>query len=116
MWSPAGTSLSTEQSSQADAPCSSTAPPSVVSKVRPANRSPVRAAIWRQARSWAAPRTLTPSRGRPASRGQVVDVCCTQTETSGGSIETDVNELAAIPTGSCGPIAQTAVTPLGKHP
>jgi hypothetical protein len=31
--------------------------------------------------------------------GHVVEVFCMHTETRGGSTETDVNELAAIPTG-----------------
>ena len=39
-----------------------------------------------------------------------------QTDTSGGDTDTDVNELAAIPTGSPSTSAQTAVTPDGKQP
>jgi hypothetical protein len=38
------------------------------------------------------------------------------TDTSGGSIDTDVNELAASPTGSPSRWAHTAATPDGKHP
>ncbi|CRH10415.1 hypothetical protein BN1303_00657 [Mycobacterium tuberculosis] len=34
----------------------------------------------------------------------------------GGSTETDVNELAAMPTGWSSTIAQTAITPHGKQP
>ena len=39
-----------------------------------------------------------------------------QIDTSGGTTETEVNELAAIPTGSPSTIAQTAITPDGKQP
>ena len=39
-----------------------------------------------------------------------------QTDTSGGDTDTNVNELAAIPTGSPSTSAQTAVTPDGKQP
>jgi hypothetical protein len=38
-----------------------------------------------------------------------------QTETRGGSIETGVNELAAIPTGCPLSSAHSAATPLGKQ-
>ena len=37
-------------------------------------------------------------------------------DTSGGDTDTDVNELATIPTGSPSTSAQTAVTPDGKQP
>jgi hypothetical protein len=40
-----------------------------------------------------------PSRLALRSAGQVVDVCATQTDTSGGSSETGTNELAAMPAG-----------------
>ena len=39
-----------------------------------------------------------------------------QTDTSGGSRETQVKELAAMPTGAPPTIAQTATTPDGKQP
>jgi hypothetical protein len=45
----------------------------------------------------------------------VADVLATQTRTIGGSSDTDVNDDAAIPTGSPPTRAHTAVTPLGKH-
>jgi hypothetical protein len=38
------------------------------------------------------------------------------TDTSGGDIETDVNELAAKPRGTPPTVAQTAATPDGKQP
>ncbi|GEC26642.1 hypothetical protein PSA01_36710 [Pseudonocardia saturnea] len=38
------------------------------------------------------------------------------TDTSGGSIETEVKELAANPTGTPSTSAHTAVTPDGKQP
>ena len=40
---------------------------------------------------------------------------CTQNETSAGDTDTEVNELAAIPTGTPSTTAHTAVTPDGKH-
>src|SRR5579862_5136481 len=49
-------------------------------------------------------------------RGQVDDVCATQKRMSGGSSESDVNELAAIPTGSSPSIAVMIVTPVAKCP
>ena len=39
----------------------------------------------------------------------------THTETSGGSKDTAVNELAAMPTNSPSTSAQTAVTPVGTR-
>ena len=45
--------------------------------------------------------------------GQVVDVCATQTETIGGSSDTDVNEFAVMPIGAPSTSAATAVTPVG---
>jgi hypothetical protein len=43
-----------------------------------------------------------PSLGAIRSVGHVVDVCAAQTDTNGGSSETEVNELAAIPCGTKG--------------
>ena len=43
-------------------------------------------------------------------------MCATHTETSGGSSETEVNELAVSPTGLPSTSAATAVTPDGKAP
>ena len=40
----------------------------------------------------------------------------TQIDTSGGSIDTEVKEEAAIPTGAPSIIAHSAVTPEGKVP
>ena len=50
------------------------------------------------------------------SRGQVVELCAVQTETTGGSSETDVNELAAMPSGLPSASPATAVTPVGNAP
>ncbi|CNW95127.1 Uncharacterised protein [Mycobacterium tuberculosis] len=69
-----------------------------------------------QAASCPSASTLTPSRGRSRNFGHVVEQFCTQIDTSGGSTETDVNELAAMPTGWSSTIAQTAITPHGKQP
>jgi hypothetical protein len=46
----------------------------------------------------------------------VDDVFWMQTDTSGGDTDTEVNELAAIPTGTLSIRAHTAVTPEGKQP
>ena len=47
-------------------------------------------------------------------RGHVLDECATQNNTSGGSSDNDVNELAAMPTGSSPSIAVMIVTPVAK--
>ena len=47
-------------------------------------------------------------------RGHVLDDFATQNSTSGGSSDTDVNELAAMPTGSSPSIAVMIVTPVAK--
>jgi hypothetical protein len=44
--------------------------------------------------------------------GHVVDACAIHADTSGGSSETDVNELTAIPCGSPLTSPAIAVTPL----
>ena len=49
-------------------------------------------------------------------RGQVVDDFAAQNSTSGGSSDTDVNELHAMPTGSSPSIAVTMTTPVAKWP
>src|SRR5690348_14911900 len=49
-------------------------------------------------------------------RGQVVDDFAAQNSTSGGSRDTDVNELAARPTGSSPSIAVMTVMPVAKWP
>jgi hypothetical protein len=57
---------------------------------------------------------LTPSRDADRNTGQVDDVFAMHTETRGGSNDTEVKELAAIPFGSPSTIAAMPVTPLGK--
>jgi hypothetical protein len=47
-------------------------------------------------------------------RGQVEDDFAAQNNTSGGSSDTDVNELAAMPTGSSPSTAVTMTTPVAK--
>ncbi len=49
-------------------------------------------------------------------RGHVDEVCATQNRMSGGSSDSDVNELAAMPTGSSSSIAVMIVTPVAKWP
>jgi hypothetical protein len=61
------------------------APFSVEMAYNPANQSPVRAVSLRAASSCDSPSTLMPSRGTSFSFGHVVDVFCTQNDTSGGS-------------------------------
>ena len=48
--------------------------------------------------------------------GHVLEVLAIENDTSGGSRLTDVNELAASPTGTPSTLAATATTPLGKIP
>src|ERR1700722_6791303 len=93
-----------------------TAPPSVARQRRVAKRSSPRPPSRRQASSWCAPSTLMPTLGARRSRGQVVELCAVQTETTGGSSETDVNELAAMPSGLPSASPATAVTPVGNAP
>src|SRR5580700_7181441 len=81
---------------------------------------------WSASRSWtrsttmswspAADRMLTPSRGTSRSTGQVVDVCAMHKDTSAGSSDTEVKELAAMPTGMLSTTAATTATPDGKAP
>jgi hypothetical protein len=47
-------------------------------------------------------------------RGHVVDDFAAQNNTRGGSSDTDVNELHAIPTGSSPSTAVTRTTPVAK--
>jgi hypothetical protein len=48
--------------------------------------------------------------------GQICEVVATHTDTSGGSSETEANELAAILTGASSTNAARAVTPIGEAP
>src|SRR6185437_5001778 len=82
----------------------------------PANLSPVLAASARAASSCASPSTLMPSIGRSLSLGHVVDVFCTQNDTSGGSSETGTKVLAAKPSRVPLISAAMATTPDGKWP
>src|ERR1700743_833582 len=93
-----------------------TAPVVVDTVSNPANLSPVLAASVRAASSWDSPSTLMPSIGRSLSLGQVVDVFCTQNDTSGGSSETGTKVLAARPTRTPATSAAIATTPDGKWP
>src|SRR5882757_5807128 len=105
-----------EQSNQTGAPLINTAPSAVASHSSPANRSPVAAANWRQVLSCDSASTLTPNRESWLNAGQVRDVLLAHTEASGGSSETGMNELAAMPTGRPSQSAHRAVTPVGKCP
>jgi hypothetical protein len=67
-------------------------------------------------RSWSAASTLTPNRPAVRSTGHVVEEWATHTDTSGGSSDTDTNELAASPIGCPSIRAAIAVTPDGKAP
>jgi hypothetical protein len=104
------------QSSHALASSSSTAPAVVARQHSPAKRSPSRDDNWLHALFCSALSTLTPKWVAFPKIGHVVDVWATQTEASGGSNETGVNELAAMPTGLSSMRAAIAITPLGKVP
>jgi hypothetical protein len=65
----------------------------------PEKRSPLLAASCRHAISCSALRKLMPRRCAGAGFRQVFELFCMQTDTNGGSNDTDVNELAAMPTG-----------------
>jgi hypothetical protein len=47
-------------------------------------------------------------------RGHVLELCAAQNKMSGGSSDTEVNEFAAMPTGSPPSIAVMIVTPVTK--
>ncbi|GHE79358.1 hypothetical protein GCM10017786_06510 [Amycolatopsis deserti] len=98
------------------APCTNTPPAAELSQATSAKRSAVVRARLRQISSCPSASTLIPSRGRSLRRGHVDEDVWKHTETSGGSTDTEVNELAAMPTGSPSTSAHTAVTPDGKHP
>ncbi|COW15917.1 Uncharacterised protein [Mycobacterium tuberculosis] len=93
-----------------------TAPASLDTVSKPANLSPVFAASVRTAASWASPSTLMPSIGTPVSFGHVVEVFCTQNDTSGGSSKTGTKVLAAKPCRTPSTSAAMATTPVGKWP
>src|SRR5437588_1395920 len=57
-----------------------------------------------------------PSIGTPLSLGHVVEVFCTQNDTSGGSSETGTKVLAAKPSRVPSTSAAMATTPDGKWP
>jgi hypothetical protein len=57
-----------------------------------------------------------PNRGTPLSLGHVVEVFCTQNDTSGGSRETGTKVLAANPSRTPSTSAAMATTPDGKCP
>src|SRR6185312_7201875 len=97
-------------------PLMNTAPVVVDTVSKPANRSPVLAARARAASSWASPSTLMPSIGTSLSLGHVVEMFCTQNETSGGSRYTGTKVLAARPSRAPLSSAAMATTPDGKWP
>ena len=106
----------TEHSSHSAAPPINTAPPREAFQFTAVKRLAAsfddRAL---QDKSWSLARTLTPNRGIILSAGHVVEVCATHTDASGGSRETDVNELAAIPCGLPLRSPAIAITPLGNE-
>jgi hypothetical protein len=95
-------------------PCARLAPSVVERQSSPAKRPAARELSCLLACSWWSPSTLMPSRPALRSAGQVVEVCATQTETSGGSSDTETNELAASPAGSPSMMAATAAMPVGN--
>src|SRR6476659_1530807 len=97
-------------------PSTNTAPLPRETVSSPANRSPVLAASVLAAASWDSPSTLMPNAGRSLSLGHVVEVFCTQNDTSGGSRDTGTKVLAANPTRTPSTSAAMAMTPDGKWP
>ena len=66
--------------------------------------------------SWCSSSTFTMKWPARWMRGQVLDDFAAQNSTSGGSSDTDVNEFAAMPTGSSPSIAVMTVMPVAKWP
>src|SRR5271163_3137669 len=83
---------------------------------RSANLSPVFAANARAASSCDSPNRLMPSACTSLSFGHVVEVFCTQNDTSGGSSDTGTNVLAAKPSRTPLISAAIAMMPEGKWP
>ena len=82
----------------------------------PANLSMPLRANWAQSSSCPALRMFT--QNAPAARifGELVNDLSGRKATSGGSRDTDVNELTTMPTGPDGPIAVITATPVAKCP
>src|ERR1700680_4866229 len=80
----------------------------------PANLSMPLRANWAQSSSCPALRIFT--QNVPAARifGQLVDDLSGRKATSGGSRDTDVNELTTMPTGPSRPVAGITGTPVAK--
>jgi Ser/Thr protein kinase RdoA (MazF antagonist) len=113
-WSPPGCTTASEQRSAAAIPVSS-GRPSRRSQSRSANLSPPDRANAPATACWSAASTLTANRPVPRMCGQVVEVSAAQNSTSGGSRDSEVNELTASPTGP--PPESTLVTtaiPVGQ--
>src|SRR3978361_1404256 len=64
--------------------------------------------------SWSSPGMFTAKEPADSMSAHVDDECATQNKISGGSSDNDVNEFAAIPTGSSPSIAVMIVTPVAK--
>src|SRR5215471_4511639 len=80
------------------------------------NRSAPFVANTRQTSSWCSLRMFTVNLPAASIRGHVVDTFDAQNSTSGGSRDTEVNELAETPMGSFPSIAVMIVTPVAKCP
>lgn len=100
LWSPAGSSSKSSQSSSATAASMKTAPVPASNLHRsPSNRSPPLTASFLQIAAWECDSKLMPSRGICRSTGQVADPLPIATDTNGGSSEMGVKELAVTPCG-----------------
>src|SRR5581483_4855761 len=73
-------------------------------------------ASWRANSAWCPASTVTPRYSARRRSGQVLDPLAIEIDTSGGSMLTEVNELAARPTGTPSMSATRATTPEGKAP
>jgi hypothetical protein len=113
VWSPPSCSASIVQSIQPMASESTGAPLGAVHVSTPSKRSMFRAAKARESFSCGAPRMLIARRPAGRIRGQVDDDRAGQNATSGGSSETEVNELQAIPCRSPSWSVVTMTTPVG---
>src|SRR5688572_5138742 len=80
------------------------------------NRSAPFVANTRHTSSWCSLRMFTVKFLAASIFGHVLDALAAQNSTSGGSSETDENELADTPTGESPSIAVMIVTPVAKCP
>src|SRR5438067_322168 len=108
LWSPASTMLCIEQATRADGPGTPGRPSSHGSMSPAANRSTPEVANRRAMSACSSANTLTRNWGADVNAAWVLALRSRQTSTSGGSRDTELNELAVNPHGL--PVASTVVT------